>query len=175
VIVSPADVVDAIRRAGGSVVPDTYYLCTAARESGFDTSAVGDGGTSIGIYQSRTGSFDLDDATRDMINITERNRLEIRAAAGVSGEDPWDMGAYLSVAHNQGLGAALMTIAEYGMDWSAYAARNGDVVKPGFDGPRIVARGWACCYGARGGAGALIGGLAGVAIAAGITYWGARG
>jgi hypothetical protein len=35
-----------------------------------------------------------------------------------------DVWAYLALAHNQGLGAALKTIRTYGLDWDAYKKRN---------------------------------------------------
>jgi|SRR5688572_29322202 len=179
--VSVQEVIGALRRAGATV-PDAYFLCTAQHESGFDAQAIAsepNGTRSLGLYQISEASgypdlLTLDGNTRAMVEITERNRLEIREAAGLGiyDPDPWDMGAYLSVAHNQGLGAALETIEEYGMDWEAYAARNGEVVKPGFDGPRIVQRGWDCLYAAAPGASAgwsLMGGLLGVFVAAGIA------
>jgi hypothetical protein len=177
--VSPEEVVAALRRAGSDPaaggVADKYYLCTAQRESGFETSAEvveGNGTVSRGLYQIRGGSLDLDENTRQMVILTESNRASIMQAAGARRE-PWDMGAYLSIAHNQGLGAALETIAEYGMDFLAYAERNAEISKPGFDGARIVERGWACNYGSPAGLGTLIVGAAGLALAAGIA-WGAR-
>jgi len=35
-----------------------------------------------------------------------------------------DVWAYLSIAHNQGLGACKKTIRKYGLDWTAYKLRN---------------------------------------------------
>jgi hypothetical protein len=49
--------------------------------------------------------------------------------------------AYLFIAHNQGLTACLKTIAAHGLDWPGYKARNGSIVKPGFNGPSIGAYG----------------------------------
>lgn len=147
--VSKATVIDALRRTN-TTIPDAYYLGTIDHESDFNPYTVSDGGKSLGLYQVNASEaaeagesgnlFDVDVNTRVMVYLAERNRAAIRNLIGLSSNvlDPWDMGAYLSIAHNQGLGAALETIREYGMDWAAYKDRNKNIVKPGFNGPAIV-------------------------------------
>ena len=79
--------------------------------------------------------YDLDDAcaifaararyylTR-IISATNKYNAAQGAAALDESALPSDIWAYVAIAHNQGLGAALLTIATYGLDWSAYKARN---------------------------------------------------
>lgn len=51
-------------------------------------------------------------------------RRIISAAKLDAGNLPPDVWAYVAIAHNQGIGAALKSIQQYGLDWSAYKARN---------------------------------------------------
>lgn len=57
----------------------------------------------------------------DATNIWNENNRQARIDEGDLPDDIW---SYLAIAHNQGLGAALHTIAYYGLDWRAYQRRN---------------------------------------------------
>jgi len=131
-----------IRQAGGSVIPDAYYIGTAKHESDFDPNNVtneGNGTQSIGLYQVNVSEQleagvpgDLKDPfvnTLVFIYLAERNRNQIRQAGGIApgSPDPWDMGPYLGIAHNQGLAAVLQTVRQYGINWPAYKTRNPDI------------------------------------------------
>lgn len=145
-IVTEAEVVSALARVGTSI-PVAYYLGTIAHESGFDVESVtvergGASPTSYGLYQVNvneqaesgvSGSLlDLDTNTRVFVYLAERNRSTLRSAVGLldSDPDPWDLGAYLALAHNCGLPAALATLAAYPtgdptyLGWDEYKARN---------------------------------------------------
>jgi hypothetical protein len=81
--------------------------------------------------------YDLDDACFVFANRCEFRLDTILAAADLDEPTP-DVWAYLAIAHNQGLGrfataarrkpgehpGALGSIADYGLDWPAYKARN---------------------------------------------------
>lgn len=165
--VTEAEVIASLQRVG-TEIPVAYYLGTALHESGFDldTVTIENGGaspTSYGLYQvnydemAKAGVsgdiLDLDTNTRVMVYLAERNRNAIRAAVGLSGSDPdpRDMGGYLAVAHNQGIGAALQTIASYPtgdptyLGWDEYQQRNWCNLC-GCDGGRICSYGDDCLY-----------------------------
>jgi hypothetical protein len=78
--------------------------------------------------------FDLDDCCKIFAARSRSNLLRIVAAANkwnaakglpliASNPPPPDVYSYMAIAHNQGLGAALLSIQTYGMDWAAYKAR----------------------------------------------------
>jgi peptidoglycan hydrolase-like protein with peptidoglycan-binding domain len=115
-------------------------IATVSSPSGFQSV----GAYQIGDEEARRFGFtladmlDFDKATRCMIQLAEANRTQLRAFAklGPGTPDPdytdengvlWKGGtmrAYLGIAHNHGTGYARMTIAQYGMNWAAYKARN---------------------------------------------------
>lgn len=175
--VTPQAVADALARAGTSI-PAPFYLGVVSHESGFklDAQTPESGGrVSLGLFQILAGEVNqsystaaflnsLDAQAELMVRRTEANRARLRDAAGLApgDPDPWDMGAYLALAHNQGIGAALETVNTYGMDWVAYKARN--------PGARILAYGDDCLYdaGLRYRAN-LAWGMAGLLLAVGIA------
>jgi hypothetical protein len=78
--------------------------------------------------------FDLDDCCKIFAARSRSNLLRIVAAANkwnaahglaaISSDAPTpDVYSYMAIAHNQGTGAALLSIQTYGMDWAAYKAR----------------------------------------------------
>lgn len=154
--------VAALVQAAGTAIPLPYYYGTVKHESGYcwnERDTEDSGFQSWGLFQigqaeaddAGYGSYDLlspEVNAKVMAYLAERNRASLRELLGLSPDqlDPRDMGAYLSIAHNQGLGAARKTVSEYGMDWEAYKARNGSTVKPGFNGPAIVRYGEDCLY-----------------------------
>jgi hypothetical protein len=79
--------------------------------------------------------YDLADACAVFAALSERRLRRILDAADLWLADhqygpldhfnpPPDVWAYLALAHNQGLGACLKTIAAYGLDWADYKRRN---------------------------------------------------
>jgi hypothetical protein len=139
---SPADLQAALQRAGTSI-PFPFYAGTADHEADFCIDCpCSDGGISCGIFQVNqseqaesgcAGSlFDLDTNTCVYVYLAERNRTAIRAAAGIpdGAPDPWDMGAYLAIAHNCGLQTALTSLANFPtgdptyLGWREYQGRN---------------------------------------------------
>jgi len=116
-----------------------FFVATAERESGFATNEVDtepNGFVSEGLYQLSAEEADdigMHDAdlldpvisTRVFARLQER-RLSaiIRAAIGPPILREPDVWAYLGLAHNQGLSAALKTIKTYGLNWDAYKERN---------------------------------------------------
>jgi hypothetical protein len=141
---TPQQVVD-LWRQYTTDIPWQYALGSAQHESdlepgpGADTS--GDqpklsDSTSYGLYQMSTfeqglavviGDIHDPDVNTKIFYLTMSKKLgAIRAAAGFDdhGSDVW---AYLGMAHNMGLGSALKTIAQHGLDWQAYKDRNPDL------------------------------------------------
>lgn len=136
-------VVAAQARLGLANIDPRYFVATCFHEAGctneWDTEVATasnpTGFTSVGAYQlsadeaQRYGyklvdMLDLTKATECMIMVAEHNRHVLREYAGITGDDPPDMRAYLALGHNQGLGAARKTITAHGMDWDAYRERN---------------------------------------------------
>jgi hypothetical protein len=159
--VSKSSVTDILRRIGSSV-PLGYYHATVEHESGYSWNVrrtEDSGFQSWGLFQVGSSGFAEAGLTgidpllpvvnaQAAVYITERDRARLRQLIGLApgAPDHRDMGAYLSIAYNQGLGAALETVGQYGMDWAAYKARNCATVKPGFNGPAICERGDDCLY-----------------------------
>lgn len=129
----------------------TYFLGTAEHESAFaqnerDTEPPDDAGNSVvtdGVYQIEheeavavglpgANLFDLGEATAVMVKMMTGKLVKIVAAAKLDPKAlPPDVWAYLSIAHNQGIGpgdtghkGALGTILTHGLDWAAYKSRN---------------------------------------------------
>lgn len=138
--VAPADVA-ACWRLHSMLVPACYALGTAQHETDFtlnEKDVEPSGYTSYGLYQigedemAQVGMpiashdpYDLDIITIVMCDLAEARLKRICTAARFSlSAIPRDAFAYLSIAHNQGLGACLKTIAAHGLDWSAYKDRN---------------------------------------------------
>jgi hypothetical protein len=136
-LVFASSVAQAVRDIG-SVVPETYFMGTAQHESNYATNerdTEETGFQSWGIYQvsveeahdvgmAGADLLDLKQATQVMVRLAEARRHALRAAARIGGPDPPDVCAYLAIAHNQGLHAALVSIQHYGLDWQAYRRRN---------------------------------------------------
>jgi hypothetical protein len=147
-IVAAADVVAAWRRHS-TLVPASYALGTAQHETDFtlnERDVEESGYVSLGLYQvgaeemAQVGMplathdpFDLEIITLVMVDLAE---VRLRRIADAAWRGGWatlvsnpgsvnpDVWAYLALAHNQGLGACLKTIAAHGLDWAAYKARN---------------------------------------------------
>lgn len=114
-----------------------YFVATAEHESGRALNEVDtepDGFVSKGIFQisddeakavglANADLLDLQQAMRVFARLMEQRLDAIQKAAGTGYKLP-DAWAYLTVAHNQGTGAAMATIKNYGMDWAAYKSRN---------------------------------------------------
>jgi len=155
--VDPSDVL-AVARSVSSRVPGQFFVGTAQHESGFvvnerDSGDQGDGTDSDGIFQlSRSEAiksghpaadlFDLGDAATVFAILMHRNLDRILSAAGNSSYPPGDVWAYLAMSHNQGIGAVEDSIRKFGLNYSGpggYRERNKNTVKPGFNGPNIIA------------------------------------
>ncbi len=110
-------------------------IATQSSPAGFQSV----GAYQIGDEEARRYGFQLADmldfakATACMVQLAESNRSQLRIFARLGPSDPdpdygdfpgGTMRAYLAIAHNHGLGYARITIAKYGMDWSAYKTRN---------------------------------------------------
>lgn len=149
--VAPQLVADLARKLETGIPPQ-FFVATAERETNFATNEIDveeDGFTSQGLFQICNGRWYnpdtnswsyggraectvatdlLDPAVAvNTFNIIQTLRLRnIQTAAAQKGNftgvDVW---AYLGLAHNEGLEAALKTIKNYGLDWLAYKQRNG--------------------------------------------------
>lgn len=117
-----------------SLIPGTYFVGTARKESGFAANEIDteeSGYVSKGLCQlsddeatdvGMKGANLLDPVVnlRVMVKIAERN-LNALSKTGLKFPDAY---AYLGIAHNEGLAAAIKTIKNYGMDWAEYKRRN---------------------------------------------------
>jgi hypothetical protein len=138
VFAAPLDIVTAWRQHT-TLIPAQYALGTAQHETSFALNEVDtetSGYVSKGIYQladseaadvgfDRANLLELEDATIVFSALCEK-RLKVLARALNLGLDalPSDIWAYLAIAHNQGLQAALKTLRLHGLDWAAYKQRN---------------------------------------------------
>jgi hypothetical protein len=147
--ISPSRVYDLVvwaqKQLGLANVTAQYFVGTVTREADFKTNEwdtevakpkLPHGYQSVGIYQigseeaGRYG-FRLEEmldpvkSTVVMVRLAEAHRVAIRKAAGLSSSDPdpADINAYLAIAHNKGTSEATLSIAQYGLDWSAYKSR----------------------------------------------------
>jgi hypothetical protein len=144
ILARPDDIVQSVR-AVGTVIAEQYFLGTAKHEANFATNErdmeapdpLGVRFTSWGIYQLSTEEarqvgrpnadlLSLQESTWILAKLTEMRRVAIRAQCHLDplAPDPIGLEAYLAIAHNQGLRAALTTIKEHRLDWRAYKARN---------------------------------------------------
>jgi hypothetical protein len=132
-------------------IPVRYIIGTVQHESDFveDGADINDGGTgrdTIGLTRIDSGETDGvlkslfwtgktkvnlrngEDNLHVYAALCETRLVALKLAAGLTGTDnadcPPDLWAYLAMAHNMGQGAALKSIASYGLDWDAYRARN---------------------------------------------------
>lgn len=140
--VSKADVTNAVE-AAATTIPLGFFIATAQHESGFNAGNQEPNdqeGGSWGIYALGPREFaselgmsvdisqflDLYQATDLFARLSEARVERLRAAAGLGPYDDADgeLWAYLFLAHNQGIGAAIKTIENNGLDWEAYVARN---------------------------------------------------
>lgn len=136
--VSPGDVAIAWRSHTSSI-PAQYAVATAAHESAFTLNEVDteeSGFVSLGVFQlSREEArnagmadadlLDLDVSCKVLASAAEKRLAAICAAAKVDpSAAPADAWFFLALAHNQGLGACLKTIAAHGLDAAGYTARN---------------------------------------------------
>lgn len=135
---SPAEVVAAWLRYTQRI-PAEFALGTAQHESNFTLNEVDteeSGFTSKGVFQlseeeandvdfPEADLLDLEDATKVFCLLCERRLQRIIQVANLHAENlPADVWAYLALAHNQGLDAALKSIERYGLNWTAYKQRN---------------------------------------------------
>lgn len=92
-------------------------------------------GDAIAAGMPEKDVFTLDDACavfaarcRYYLARLQRNVDAYNAKNGIAAVNwdspPSDIWAYVAIAHNQGLGAALLTVTTYGLDWAGYKARN---------------------------------------------------
>jgi len=126
-------------RGHTSLIPAQYALGTAQHESNFTLNEVDtevSGYVSKGIFQLADGEaaevgfaganlLELEDSTVVFAALCEK-RLKVLVAAVALNMSalPRDIWAYLAMAHNEGLQAALGTLRQHGLDWAAYKARN---------------------------------------------------
>lgn len=153
--VAPADIVAAWRRHAKRV-PAKYALGTAQHESSFtlnevDTEESGD--VSKGVYQLSEGEaadaefpeadlLGLEEATTVFCILCERRLDSIIKAARLEEKNlPMDVWAYLALAHNQGLHAAVKSIQMYGLNWPAYKQRNPQLAGMGRYGDDVISGG----------------------------------
>lgn len=150
--VSPGDVamlwqrmaLPALTVAGPLTIPPQYACGTAQHETDYTINEVDtepSGFVSKGIFQlSDEEAQEAGDPTANMLTLPgaisvllpiaqKRVQKLVAAAQAVQGDSlanamNGDLWAYLALAHNQGLGAALKTIGMHGLDWRAYKDRN---------------------------------------------------
>ncbi len=145
VLVTSADVVAFWRRH--STVSATYALATSEHESSRQANEVDtepSGFMSYGLMQvSREEAAHVGMVGADLLDpetniIVLAHLVDERAAAinrvlgrpqrspndGIIIPPEPDFLAYLTIAHNQGLGACVKTISAHGMDWASYKSRN---------------------------------------------------
>ena len=87
-----------------------------------------------------------EDITIVMVDLAAARYTRLVQAASAWDGTLWTTGisslwAYLALAHNQGLAAALKTIAKYGVDWPAYKARNPQLADMGRYGDDCITGG----------------------------------
>lgn len=147
ILVTPEQVIEACTSARVVTdIPPRFFVGTAQHETNFAINEIDtepNGFVTEGIYQisreeatevgmPKADLLDLDVATVVFTRLMEKrlSRILSKTTHPVK-EDVW---AYLAIAHNQGLGAALKTIEAHGLDWAAYKKRNPKV--------RIVSSGY---------------------------------
>ncbi|HEX8010202.1 MAG TPA: hypothetical protein VF814_04620 [Casimicrobiaceae bacterium] len=93
--------------------------------------------------------FTLEGAVRILSVLATRWKRKLLAASGLAERVAWSRGlaGYLTVAHNQGIGNAVLTVEKYGLDWSAYVERNKDLILYRDDGSIKFNGPGACAYG----------------------------
>jgi hypothetical protein len=121
------------------LIPAQHALGTAQHESNFTLNEVDIevcGYASKGIFQiadseaaeigfDRANLLELEDAIVVFAALCEKRLAALAAAAALDLQAlPSDTWAYLAIAHNQGLHAAIKTVRLHGLDWKAYKARN---------------------------------------------------
>jgi hypothetical protein len=136
VFVSPQEVADAwLLRATG--IPAQYAVGTAQHETDFtvnERDTEPSGFVSIGVFQlsqdecneagmPHADLLTLEDSCAVLAMIAGKRLSAILKAASLSAPVP-DCWFYLALAHNEGLGACLKTLAAHGMNAAAWTARN---------------------------------------------------
>lgn len=155
ILVAPADIVAAWRRYAQRI-PAKFALGTAQHESNFTLNEIDtemSDYVSKGVYQLSDGEaaeagfqhanlLELEDATRVFCILCERRLKRIINVARLAEESlPVDVWAYLALAHNQGLSAALKTIELHGLNWAAYKLRNPQLAGMGRYGDDVISGG----------------------------------
>lgn len=135
IFAAPEDIV-ATWRMYSTIIPAQYALGTADHESSFTLNEVDtepSGFMSYGIFQlsgeeaasaycdDTDDLFILKESCRVLATIAEERFDAIKAV----GRPCYDLWAYLALAHNEGLHAALKSIEKYGFSWDDWKARNG--------------------------------------------------
>lgn len=126
-------------RARTAKIPAQYAVATAQHESDFTVNEVDtepSGFVSKGIFQlsdeelheaglANPGGdlLTLEGAVDVLATIAGRRLDRILAAAKLDAPTP-DVWFYLALAHNEGMGACLKTIAAHGLDAAAWTERN---------------------------------------------------
>jgi hypothetical protein len=124
-------------RSHCTIIPAQYAAGTAQHETGYAVNEVDteeNGYVSKGIFQLSDEEansvyhhdadlLDLDESCIVFSAIQVKRMQALVRAAKANGPSP-SLWAYLAVAHNQGLAAAVKSIAKYGMDWNKYRMRN---------------------------------------------------
>lgn len=137
VLVTPIDVVSTWRLY--SKIPAAYAVATSAHESNFTINEIDtepNGFISKGIFQisdeevaqtlQSADILTLHGACSVLSALAEVRLKHIMTAAKLTTATA-DCYAYLALAHNQGLHAALKTIQAHGLDWKKYKERNPNI------------------------------------------------
>lgn len=142
-----------------SVIPGRFIIGTVGHESGFKTNErdpgdQSDGSPSDGLTQcSRAEAIKAGKPLADLFDpednlsvfaITQHRNLDKLhdLFAKHPLDTPSDLWAWLSMCWNQGYGAVLKSVNANGASYSGkggYRDRNKALVKPGFNGPNIIA------------------------------------
>ncbi len=160
--VTPAEVVACWRKYTTNI-PAQFALGCAMHESNFALNEIDtepSGYCSMGIYQlgdeemketgfpvsRKAGSavYTLEGSTRMMVRLCESRFERLSHAANWCPPLP-DVWAFLAVAHNLGLGAAIKSVNSHGMNWQAFVDRNPGLAALGRYGDDCISGGehWA--------------------------------
>src|SRR6266567_4824241 len=169
IYVQPRDVAAAWRAAtrpivtvlGPLTISARYAVGTAQRESDFSLNEVDtepSGFVSTGIFQLSDDERQevklpgvdmttLDGSISVMVPLSQRRMISIcQATVNIGGQSitnalRGDLYAYLAIAHNEGLHAALKSIGRYGLDWLAWKTRNPHLSQMGYYGDDCITGG----------------------------------
>lgn len=140
ILVSLRKIIGAAMYFSSKISPQ-FYAGSAQHETNFALNEVDievSGYVSIGLFQlsvdeakgvgmAGANLCDFMTSMEVFTKVMEPKLDTIRQALisiGAKPSKPQDIWPYLAISHNQGLQAALQTIAIHGLDWTAYKARN---------------------------------------------------